>query len=253
MIRVHESSWRTSVGGVVAAIGVVLAVVLPAIGVCISESKVDELAGAVFLLGGILYQAWQSRDDKVSSEGRRAPKSLCILMLMCSAVSIPACSNQPIGGVLTASADGSRSQGVKNTLVISGHGSAQDYAAESPSGVVANAEGVENYGPVPLGTVSVVLPDGTRLLATVPNDFDADSVSITHPDGSIVALSGVSISTSQVIVARAMFLTQMAPIIASMTQSQRDALIAQYEAQAALGDSFASSVLPIIRAMTGAP
>lgn len=161
------------------------------------------------------------------------------------------CALGTVGGDRTVTPNGFQSAGaVSNILSVDKDGqTTQEYAAEPPAAVIANAGGVENYGSVPFGTVSALLPGGTSLVASVPNDFGADTVDISLGDGSIVKLGGVRISTSEVIVARAQFLTQVAPIIASWTDQQKQALVAELETQAKLGDTFANSVLPFIKAL----
>ncbi len=165
------------------------------------------------------------------------------------------CSAQRVGGVVAAKgAQTTASGSTGGSLAVNPDRSTfQHYASENPSAVMATPSGVESYGPVPYGTVGVTLPDETYLLASVPNDFSIDTVDLTLADGSLVRLGGVSISTSDVVVARAEFLTQMFPIIQAMTQAQKESLLAQYEAQAATGDAIAQGLLPILRALVGAP
>lgn len=69
-------SWKTTAGGAAAALGVLLAFVLPQLGVEITDGKADEIAGAVVLLVGLLMQGVSARDDNVTSEGRKAPKAI---------------------------------------------------------------------------------------------------------------------------------------------------------------------------------
>jgi hypothetical protein len=161
------------------------------------------------------------------------------------------CTQQRVGGTRDATALGYSSEGaVANLLTVDKDGqTTQEYAGEPPAAVIADSGGVENYGAVPFGTVSALLPGGTSLVASVPNDFGADSVDITLGDGSVVRLGGVRISTSEVVIARAEFLTRMAPVIAGWTAEQRAALVAELETQAKLGDTFATSVLPFIKAL----
>ena len=161
------------------------------------------------------------------------------------------CTQQRVGGTRASDPMGYTSEGaLANLLTVDKDGqTTQEYAAEPPSAVVADASGVENYGAVPFGTVSALLPGGTTLVASVPNDFGAESVDIALTDGSIVKLGGVKISTSDVVIARAEFLTKMAPIIATWTSEQKQALVAELETQAKLGDSFANSVLPFVKAL----
>lgn len=178
-------------------------------------------------------------------------KMCATLFLAVASISGWGCTQQRVGGTRADTTLGYTSEGaVSNLLTVDKDGQTkQEYSSEPPAAVIANSGGVENYSAVPFGTVSALLPGGTSLVASVPNDFGADSVDITLTDGSIVRLSGVRISTSDVIVARAEFLTRMAPIIAAWTAEQRAALVAELETQARLGDTFANSVLPFIRAL----
>lgn len=259
----NRKSWKTTAAGLASAIGVLLSVILPALNVQIVESKIDELAGAITFLVGLIWMGMAARDDDVTSEGRTATKNarhmrsnLWLLMLMAPAIILlPACSQQRVGGVREVGPTGYRSEGpVSNALVIDKDGqTSQEYLVEPPAAVIANAGGVENYGSVPFGQASIQLPNGVSLVTSVPNDFDATGVEVTlAPDGtSTVHFATVGISTSAVLVARATFAATLAPIIKDMTAEQRAALVAELEAQAALGDSIAAGVLPIIRVLVG--
>lgn len=252
-----HKSWKTTAGALAAAIGTLLAILLPALGVEVADGKIDEAVGAILTIVGIAYFGFTARDDNVTSEGRVAPKKanrspLWILALLPAAmVGFPGCSQQRVGGVVTSDSTGYRSEGsVRNALVVDAQGqTTQDYAVEAPSAVIAGSQGVENYSAVPFGSVSVQLPDGTLLVASVPNDFMAESVDITHPGGETVRLSGVSVMTSDVIVARAGFLREVEPIIAGWTDQQKQALVAELEAQARFGDAAANALLPFIKAL----
>lgn len=255
-------SWRTSTGGIAASVGILVAFVLPKLGWEVGNGEAQQVAGAIVTIGGLVYQAWCSRDDRVSSEGKKIVKTTTgrrvaplVLLAMVAGVAMPACTAQRVGGVVAAKGAEYRSEGsARNTLLVNSDGSTvQDYAAEPGAAVIASQTGVENYGSVAFGTVHIDLPDGTRLLATVPNDFAADSVSINHADGESVVVSGISISTSDVIVARSQIIVAMSPIIQSWTKEQKEAMLAQYEAQVAAGDMFAQTIVPLIRASLGAP
>lgn len=212
-----------------------------------SSAQIEHLlgvdwAGRVVIGAGLVLAVW----------GRAVAKGgLTLALLAACMVGVGGCAQQRVGGVREAVPVGYRSEGaVSNVLTVDAQGqTTQEYAAEPPAAVIAGAAGVENYGAVPFGSVSVQLPDGTLLVASVPNDFGADTVEITHADGETVKLSGVTVSTSQVVLARASFLTQMLPIISVWTDAQKQALIAELEAQAALGDSFAKSILPFVQAL----
>ena len=65
---------QTSVGGAIAALGVLFAFILPSLGVEVSDGKADELAGAVATLVGIIWTAIAARDHNVTSERAGATK-----------------------------------------------------------------------------------------------------------------------------------------------------------------------------------
>lgn len=176
---------------------------------------------------------------------------LMTVLGLCWVFALGGCSSQRVGGVVAAAGAQYQSEGsVRNTLTVNpDRSTVQDYTAEPPAATIVSGQGIEHYGAVPPNALGISLPDGTILTSATPGDFRADSLKITRADGSVVDMAGVSVNTSDVIVARATFVTQMAPIIGQMTQAQKDALLAQYEAQAALGDTFAKSVLPFVQAL----
>lgn len=98
-----KKSWQTTMAGAASALGVILSVFLPALGVELAEGKVDELAGALVFFAGLIWMGWAARDDNVTSEGRTAPKSpkahLWLLVFLLPAVlGIPACGGGSAGG-----------------------------------------------------------------------------------------------------------------------------------------------------------
>lgn len=67
-----KRSWRTTTAGLATALGILLAWVLPMLGVEITDTKAEEIAGALILIVGVLWGAWAARDDVVTSEGSDA-------------------------------------------------------------------------------------------------------------------------------------------------------------------------------------
>lgn len=161
------------------------------------------------------------------------------------------CSGMRVGGTSEVAPAGfSQSGDAGNVLAVGADGqTTQRYISEPPAAVIVSGQGIEHYGAVPPNALGISLPDGTVLTTATPGDFEAERITITKPDGNVVDIAGVSVNTSDVIVARATFLTQVAPIVATWTQAQKDVLLKQFETQAALGDSFAKEVLPFIRAL----
>lgn len=250
----NARSWQTTTAGLVQAVGVLLLFILPLFDIAITQTKADQVAGAIVLIIGTIWHGVAARDDGVSSEGRRAPKAIKLMLLMLTPMLFFGCTAQRIGGNVDAKAAGYASAGsARNTMVENADGSrVQDYSAEAPTSVTADKNGVENRGAVSFGTVHIDLPDGTRLLATVPNDFKVDSVQIPQGEGiAPIVLGGVSINTSDVVVARAQIVVAMTPIIEAWTEQQKQAMLAQYEAQAKAGDVFAQTLVPIIKASLG--
>lgn len=62
------SSPRTTLAGMGAALGIVLAFVLPLVGLEIGEGKAQELAGALVLIASVVWGAIETRDNSTSSE-----------------------------------------------------------------------------------------------------------------------------------------------------------------------------------------
>lgn len=188
---------------------------------------------------------------KASQPVHYIPKGLkgsSLLLFLPLLLVIPGCGGS-IGGQRQLANAGYRSDGASSNLLLVNpdRSTVQDYQVEPPAAVIASSGNVENYGSVPFGQVSALLPDGTTLVSSVPNDFDADEI-IVAADGS-VTIRGVRISTSEVVVARASFIQEMLPIIEAMTTAQKETLIAQYELQASVGNSFAQGILPILKAL----
>lgn len=205
---------------------------------------VGEGPGQIVTAFGLLLAAY----------GRWAATARITLALLLAATLMVGCANTPPGG--TRSHAGYESQGpLAHLLDIDAiaQRTIQEYQGEPPSAVVASGQGVENYGPVPFGSVSATFPGGTQLVASVPNDFEATRLRVILPDGTEVDAEGLSVSTSAVVQARTQFVTAVVPVLLSMTEGQRAAALAEIEAQAAAGDAFLAGVLPVLRALVGSP
>lgn len=247
------ASWRTSASGLTLAVGLILGVVLPKFGV-FSESEINDIISAAMILVGVLGLGLSARDDKVSSEGRVAPKALKILLFALLFVPLmPGCASHRIGGSREVTEGRYFSDGSVNNYLRTSptEGATAEYAAEPPSAVIGNRDGVENYSGTPFGSVSAMLPNEVSLLASIPSDFTAEEVSIAA-DGS-ATLRGVVISNSAVTIARASFVTAMVPIIESWTREQKEAELARYEMLAKTGDVLAQAIVPLIKSSLGVP
>lgn len=190
-------------------------------------------------------------------KGPTTARMIHLALLFPVVVSQIGCSGVAVGGSREDAGRQYRGQGnVTNYLTTEtadGAIAIQDYAGEPPAAVVASDAGVENYGAVPFGTVTAVFPGGTRLIASVPNDFDAEALKVTLPDGTQVDAAGLRVSSSAVVIARAQFVSILAPVLQSMTEGQRAAALAELETQAKLGDAVVQGALPILKAMVGSP
>lgn len=200
---------------------------------------------------------------KSKGSGPKKPRGPTRARMMHLALLLPAtvacigCSTVPVGGSREDAGREYRAQGSATNYLTTetseGDTAIQEYSSEPPAAVVVSESGVENYGAVPFGTLTAILPGGTRLIASVPNDFEASALQVTLPDGTKVDASGLAISSSTVVVARAQFVAILAPVLQSMTDGQRAAAIAELEAQAKLGDAVVQGALPILKALAGVP
>ena len=70
-------SWKTTVSGVVVAVGVLLVAVIQVVkGQDLDIVELGQLAGVLLIAVGAVVGGVTARDDAVSSEGTTAPKAL---------------------------------------------------------------------------------------------------------------------------------------------------------------------------------
>lgn len=81
-------STKTTLAGLSGAIGMLIAFVLPKLGLQIGDGDAQQIAGALVTIVSLILHGKFARDDNVSSEGTMAAKNIILLMVVLPALSL---------------------------------------------------------------------------------------------------------------------------------------------------------------------
>lgn len=125
----------------------------------------------------------------------------------------------------------------------------QAYVADRPTAVLLTPDTVESYGDTNFGTIAVVLPSGERVMASVPNNLTIETAQLSLADGSSFNFQGISVDSAIVEARQVEAAALYYPVLSQLGEQQRDVALQALEQ----AGEFGAAVVPLLRAMLGAP